>query len=196
MASQDNAWQEQALITIEKIDATLGQYEFSSLTETIDIDQGDKDIEGVPLVNGGRVVKYTPEGDTSVSLDMYVTGVNGLAATPTGIANLFHGFAGETGSNTTVRDKFRVTILWTSDTTCTNASSTATAASTSSQRFAIANAYVTSYKTSFTDGIQKVSATFKIAPFNKTGTANILEEQTDDTSLTALSAYTATTNFR
>lgn len=193
MATQDNAWLEQALVSIEKEAGTA--YEFATITETIDLDSGDKDIEGIPTLGGGRVVKYTPEGDTSITLELYPTGVNGLAATPTGVANLFHGFAGETGSNTTVRDKFRVAILWTNDTTATSGMG-ASAASTSAQRFAIAKAYCTSHKTSFTDGIVKVTATFKCAAFNKTGTGNILEEEADNTALSTLSAYTSTTNFR
>ena len=194
MASQTNAWLETALVTITKLAGT--DYEFAALTETIDIDQGDKDIEGIANVAGGRVVKWTPEGDTSITLEMYPTGVNGLA-TPDGVANLFHGFTDtSTGSNSRVRDLFRISVLWTNDTTATSGAG-ATAASTSNKRFALANAYATSYKTSFTDGIQKVTITFKTTPFNKAGdTSNILEEGINNTASTTLTAYTTVANFR
>ena len=194
MASQTNAWLETALVTITKLAGT--DYEFAALTETVDIDQGDKDIEGIANVAGGRVVKWTPEGDTMITLEIYPTGVNGLES-PDGVANLFHGFTStSTGSNSRTRDLFRVAVLWTNDTTATSGAG-ATAASTSNKRFVLANAYVTSYKTSFTDGIQKSTVTFKAVPFDKAGTtSNILEEGIDNTASTALTAYTITANFR
>ena len=45
--------------------------QFSSIVETADFDIGEKDIEGLALVNGGRVTKYIPEGDSSITFEVY-----------------------------------------------------------------------------------------------------------------------------
>ena len=45
--------------------------QFNSIVETADFDVGEKDIEGLALVNGGRVTKHTPEGDSSVTFEVY-----------------------------------------------------------------------------------------------------------------------------
>ena len=45
--------------------------QFNSIVETADFDVGEKDIEGLALVNGGRVTKHTPEGDSSITFEVY-----------------------------------------------------------------------------------------------------------------------------
>ena len=65
----EDAWMEEALVAISIIDGS--DVQFAALTETIDFDVGEKDIEGIPLVNGGRVTKWNPEGDTTVTLEAY-----------------------------------------------------------------------------------------------------------------------------
>ena len=61
----NDAWMEECLIAISKIGGS--DLTFHALTETVDFDIGDKDIEGVPLVNGGRVTKWTPEADSTIT---------------------------------------------------------------------------------------------------------------------------------
>ena len=65
----DDAWMENALIGISIIGSE--EVQFSSIVETADFDVGEKDIEGLALVNGGRITKYTPEGDSSVTFEVY-----------------------------------------------------------------------------------------------------------------------------
>ena len=65
----NDAWMEECLIGISKIGGE--EVQFSSLMETADFDIGDKDIEGIPLVNGGRVTKWTPEADSSMTFEAY-----------------------------------------------------------------------------------------------------------------------------
>ena len=65
----NDAWMEESLISISKIGGD--EVQFSSLMETADFDIGDKDIEGIPLVNGGRVTKWTPEADSTVTFEAY-----------------------------------------------------------------------------------------------------------------------------
>lgn len=64
-----DAWMETCLIGISKIGRE--EVQFASITETADFDIGEKDIEGLALVNGGRVTKWTPEGDTTITFEAY-----------------------------------------------------------------------------------------------------------------------------
>ena len=65
----DDAWMEECLIGISVIGGE--EVQFASLTETADFDIGDKDIEGLALVNGGRVTKHNPEGESSITFEAY-----------------------------------------------------------------------------------------------------------------------------
>ncbi len=65
----DDAWIETCLIGIAKIGGE--EVQFSSITETSDFDIGEKDIEGMALVNGGRVTKWSPEGDSTITFEAY-----------------------------------------------------------------------------------------------------------------------------
>jgi len=65
----DDAWMETCLIGVSKIDGE--EVQFASNTETVDFDIGEKDIEGVALTNGGRMTKWTPEGDSSITFEAY-----------------------------------------------------------------------------------------------------------------------------
>ena len=65
----DDAWMEECLIGISVIAGE--EVQFASISETADFDIGEKDIEGLALVNGGRVTKHTPEGDSSITFEVY-----------------------------------------------------------------------------------------------------------------------------
>lgn len=65
----NDAWIETCLLEVAKISGEGVQ--FAAITETMDFDLGEKDIEGVPLVNGGRVTKWLPEGDRTITFEMY-----------------------------------------------------------------------------------------------------------------------------
>ena len=65
----DDAWMETCLIGISKIGGE--EVQFASITETSDFDIGEKDIEGIPLANGGRVTKHVPEGDSTITFEAY-----------------------------------------------------------------------------------------------------------------------------
>lgn len=65
----EDAWMEECLIGISKIDGQ--EVQFASITETSDFDIGEKDIEGIALNNGGRVTKWNPEGDSSITFEAY-----------------------------------------------------------------------------------------------------------------------------
>lgn len=196
----EDAWLEECYITIAKQDGS--DREFAALTETIDIDAGEKDIEGIPLVNGGRVVKWSPEGDTTITFEAYPLQVGTeIGATGVGYYDLLH--SSDTSGpirilNDRNRDKHRILIMWTNDSTVTSAKNT-TAANASAIRLGFAEAYFTSVKPSFTDGILKFTITAKVTAFDKSGAANILAESCAGTTgtdkLPAIALYTSANKF-
>jgi len=181
------AWSETALITVVGSSGTISTaMNIAALTDTIDIDQGDRDIEGVPSLSGGRMVKKLPEGDTEITFEGYPIGIGDAdSASPDGLMQAFLG-----GTDTTVpfsvdssnltRNTYSVYILWTDDTAAT-IGTTSIASGKNALRYKFANCYMTSCKASMTDGILKGTFKFKCPPRNQAGTANITVESTDGT---------------
>ena len=47
------------------------EVQFATVTETVDIDVGAKDIEVVANLAGGRLVKFSPQDITTITLEAY-----------------------------------------------------------------------------------------------------------------------------
>ena len=199
-AATDDAWMETCLIAVSI--AAGSDVQFAGLTETVDFDIGEKDIEGIPLVNGGRVTKFTPEGDSSITFEAYPlqagtdTGTTGL-----GFFDLMHSQDASVPirvTNDRARAKYRVLVLWTNDPTPTTAQAT-TANTYSALRIGMADGHFTSVKPSFTDGVLKYTVTFKTAAFDKSGTGNVMMESCAGASesdiLPDITSYTSTAKF-
>ena len=201
MATQNqDLWTEKALVSIAAQGGT--DITFQSLTETIDIDPGEKDIEQIVLTSGGRLVKFVPEGLTTVTIEAYPkeVGSKDISAATAG-AGFFDLMQAEDTTqplritSTTQRDKYRLVICWTEDTTVTNAVSAATGAN-KQKRFIFSDGYFTAVKPSFTDGNLKYTITFKVPPRDESNVANIYFESTDGSaSLTVLQSYTSATKL-
>lgn len=199
MTMNAGAWSETCLIEICPKGGSAVQ--LAAMTETVDIDMGDKDVEQVTTLKGGRVIKKIPQDITTITFEGYPMGISAVAtAGDFGVSQFFHMTNAATydateplAVNASIgRDLFRVCILWTEDMSLTMASAVTTAAK-SAYRYTVANAYMTSMKPSFTDGVLKVTFSFKVAPFNKQGTAQIHEESTAlTTAMPVLSTYDAT----
>jgi len=162
--------------------------EFAGMTEDITaIDWGDRDIEGVALVNGGRVVKTMSMGDESVTLKLYPTDtlLDDGSDVANGIAQLFHPQAAEDTSypavadNSIYRRKFGLIILWAE--TLPAVADALPAESKTAYRVQVVNAYMTSYKLNYDDKVMSAEVTFKWAPFQKDAGSNKREESTDGT---------------
>jgi len=196
----DDAWQEKCLIAISV--QAGSDVTFHGITETVDFDIGEKDIEGVPILNGGRVCKWTPEGDSSVTLEAYPMAVGtDTGTTGEGFFDLLH--SADTGDvlgilNTRDRNKYRILVMWTNDASVTTAQS-ATTDTHSAVRFGFADGHFTSVKPSFTDGILKYTVTFKCPAFDKAGVANVKFESCEGTGasdlLPAIASYTSSYKF-
>jgi len=191
MTLNAGAWSETALVTITKLDGS--NVEFAALTETIDIDMGDKDVDQITNVGGGRMVKKTPQDITTITFEGYPLDIDSTEGS--GVSQMFEGGTWDTvepleTEASLSRDLFRIAILWTDDTAATSGAGS-TSASTNSYRINFAHCWMNSMKPSFTDGILKFTFSFKCPAFNPVGTANIKEQSGDNTALVALSAYSS-----
>ena len=199
-AAIDDAWMETCLIAISLQGGS--DIQFAGITETLDFDIGEKDIEGIPLVNGGRVTKWTPEGDSSITFEAYPlqagtdTGASGL-----GFYDLMHSVDASVPirvTNDRDRDKYRVLVMWTNDPTPTTAQAI-TNANFSALRIGMADGHFTSVKPSFTDGMLKFTVTFKVAAFDKSAGGNVMMEScagsTGADILPAVASYTSSAKF-
>lgn len=204
MANIPDTWSEVAKISIA---AQAGaDVQFAALTETIDIDIGDKDFDVISILSGGRLVKFTPEEPTEITLEAYPVQAGNAAAayggTGTGFFDLMH--SADTSQPTTisvdrVRTKYRVAIMWTTDTVSTTyAESQQVSPANACLRVVAADGYFTSVKPSFTDGVLKFTVKFKVPPFDKSASANVKMESLDGTTtatLTALASYSSSTKW-
>lgn len=196
----EDAWMETCLISISKIGGS--ELAAHGVTETVDLPFAEKDIEGVPLVNGGRVTKWTPEGDSEITLEAYPLQVGtDTGSTLQGFEDLMNSVDASVPIrviNDRNRDKYRIIVMWTNDATATTAVS-ATAENASALRCGLADAHITSVQKSFTDGILKYTIKFKCAAFDKSGAGNVLNESaagsTASDKLPAIAAYTTSNKF-
>ncbi len=188
-----DAWSEWGLLAIAAKGQSDVEYSGRIATDSLDIDSGDKDFDIINLLNGGRLEKPTPEGETVITFDAYFPDI---ATGGSGILQLFHTTSDNWDStqplevtNSRNRDQFRVVILWTDDTSVTSATAQVPSGS-KGLRLIITDARLISAKMSFGDGILKTTVKFKVAPFSRTGTSNIKWQSTDGSAaLEALSSY-------
>ena len=175
------AFSETALIEICPLGGDPKNY--ASLVETIDIDEGDKDMEQIVTLSGGRLYKKIPQAETTITFEGYPIGTDpayGPSQFFAGITNTVYDTAAAVQNYATRnRNLFRVTILWTTDTTCTTAGGNISTG-TNGYRYSVAHCLMTSCKKSFTDGVLKFTFSFKVPAFNKNGISHILEESTPD----------------
>ena len=200
-----DAWEEVALVTIQKKGATA--YQYAAITETIDIAQGDYPGESVPNMAGGRIWKQSPEEDGEFTLEIYPINIDS-AASNTGLMQEFNGgtmdtsqpLATDTALKASVfdasqkqRDRFIVAIMWTDDAGQSSAMDTTTTTNAVALRFYAKECRITSHKAEFTDGILKTTVTFKYPGMNKAGAIKSWAwESTNETEGTPLPALTYT----
>jgi len=200
-----DAWKEFCLIGIipEAYPTGAGggtEIAFAGMTEDISgMDWGDRDIEGMALVNGGRVVKNSPMEDESITFKMYpVDQLLDTANVANGVAQLFHPQTAEDVTqpvvvdNSIYRRRFGLILLWANTLPAT--AGALPAEGVNAERVQIINAYMTSYKLNYDDKVLSAEVTFKWAPFSKAATANKREESTDG-SVQLAAAITSSTSF-
>lgn len=194
-----DTWSEVALIGVAAQSAS-NDTKFQAITETVDIDIGDKDFDVIATLSGGRLVKFTPQEPTTITLEAYpVQAGTDTGTTGEGFFDLMNTADAAQPQDIDVdrtRNKYRIAIMWTNNTSLTSADSEIGTAY-SGLRVVAADGYFTSVKPSFTDGTLKFTVTYKVPPFDSSGTANVVIQSTDITgaTLTALSSYTSATKW-
>jgi len=198
-----DVWSETALIAISAQSGT--DVKFACMTETIDIDIGDKDFDVIAGLCGSRLIKFTPEDVTTVTMEAYPlqagTANMTTATTGTGFFDLMNSI--DTINPLVIpvdrsRNPYRIAIMWTDKTTETDATAQIVTPTNTCLRFVAAGGYFTSVKPSFTDKILKFTVNYKVPPFDSSGSANIkLESVAGATTatLTALNSYTSTVKW-
>jgi hypothetical protein len=191
-----DAWQKHAIITID--DGTYN-VTLQALTETIDLDIGEREIDIINLLNLGQIAKFGAMGLTTLTFEGYAlkagtSDASGSAAT--GFWDIFaykptRYLAGTTDTDlaepqaipvTNQITRLRIMILWTNDSGVTTATSAVTSGlGYKGKRFGIADCICTGHKESFTDGVLKTTLTFKGLAFSKNASARIMMESGQDT---------------
>ena len=198
--AQPDMWSETALVAIT---AQAGSdVKFASITSTVDIDIGEKGFDAIATLAGGRLVKFTPQEPTTITLEAYPLEAGTDAGTDgIGFWDLMN-TADATQpiqiSADRTRNKYRVAIMWTDSTAQTDAAGQIGSPTNSALRVVASDGYFTSVKPSYTDGELKFTVTFKVPPFDKSGTANVKIESVDGTAtatLATLASYTSSTKW-
>jgi hypothetical protein len=185
---------ETALVSLSKQDDF--EAEFMTITETADFTFGDKDFDVIATLGGGRLVKFNPQGESEITLELYpVEAGSSLssAGAGKGVWDLFGpGINNDTSQPVRVqfsrtRQPLRLSFLVTDDTTVTTASA-AINLNQAGLRVIVKNCYITKADLSYTDKIAKVTATFKAPPFDKSGNPNVEIQSTDGTATMTMNA--------
>jgi len=194
----DGTWSEFCKVGICAQSGT--EVEFQSVTETVDIDIGDKDFDAIATIGGARVVKFTPQEPITITLEAYTTqaGTQSGSTIGQGFFDLLNTTDGTQPIEIDVdriRTPYRLVVLWTNDQNNTGPSG-AVLSNKDALRMVAADGRFTSVKKSFTDGVLKCTVTYKVKPFDSSGNANFKMESTDATEpLSALAAYTSSTKW-
>lgn len=209
-----DSWSETALVTLN-IQGVSGDFHMQCMTETIDVDWGEKGVDSVPTVCGGRIAKFNPEEDTTLTLEGYPLNagfVEGSDVNVDGVMNFLYGAVvdgtDDSGAGTLTamaitssrtRRKVRAIIRWT-ESSSVNAEDLMLG-NTQNLRMIFADGYVTSAKHAFTDGVLKVTMEAKFPPFDRTGASNFKLQSQDGNGATAaqdipaVPAYTTSVKF-
>ncbi len=189
-----DAWQRECLIEVS--DGTT-HVQLAGLTETVDIDTGERELDVLNLLNLGQIPKHGGHGITTVTFEGYpleVGTVGSGAQTGTGFWDIFAEIPGKDTEPqqiliTNEVNRMRVVILWTDETGETLASGALTSGALGA-RFILSDCYCTSHKTDFTDGIMKVTLMFKGTAFENSASARMKMESIDGSAgLSALNTY-------
>lgn len=195
-----DTWSETALVSVTK--QAGAETECISITDTIDIDIGDKDFETIATLKGGKLVKFTPQEDTTMTFEAYpVEAGTDSGTTAKGFFDLLH--TADTSQPVVipvdrVRTKYRVAIMWTDSTSITSAASQVVAPTNNALRIVASDGYFISCKPSFTDDVLKFTVKYKVPAFDSSGSANVKMESISGSStstLTALQSYTSTVKW-
>ena len=192
-----DTWNETFLFGVEDMDGD--EVQFAGITEDITgLDFGEKGMDGIAIANGGRLNKFTPQGDESVTLKVWERdcGTDGA-----GFAQLFNWLGTEDTTdpllvpNTRTRKPFQIIFTWADNLSSLATAGTATVADHAAYRISIRNAFITSRKINFDDKNMNAEITFKWTPFGRDSYANKKEESTESTAIPVKTDFTSANRY-
>jgi len=194
MAMNEKAWFNEAYVSVQGLSGT--EYQLTTKTTAISQTGGNFDLEGIDTF-GGKISKLTTRDDFEISFE----------GIPTSHADYDWAWAGQTAATafgasgvtitTSTTTKYRVTFLWTNQTSMTSAALQAITNSNEAYRKSYADLYCTGVETNMDAGdVLKSTLTFKGTEEDSNGVKNWLISAKDTTSgtLSALNAYTSSTS--
>jgi len=194
MTAITDPFQELALVSIQAKGGTA--YQFAGIIDEISPSIGDRDIEGKPLINGGRIVKKTPQTDHELKLKIYPTSINMIDG-----SDLIQGFFDVdanwddteplSSTNTHNQEIFQVCVAWCNDKTKMLTANGTSTLGTQARRIILKEARMTSYKDSFDDMLVSAEVTFKAPAFDINGTGTLTYQSNEEGGSTALVSVTA-----
>lgn len=202
------SFQERVFIAIEEKDSG-NQADFASNFNEVGFENGNKDFDQEALMNGGFHRTRTVEEPSTFSGEAFIGGPQidtGDTSTPEGMAEYFYEAEGpdhnptegvyQFHNGTLKRSKFRVTILWTTDSNVSTATD-AVASGEKAFRKVIRDLNLIDYNENFDDMETKAEFEFKTTARTVTAKANVGEwglDGTGTTGLDALDPYATDTN--
>lgn len=181
-------------LSITPIDGS--DMDFKAIIETVDLGGGAKEMESIPTIADGRLVKFNAQEDFEITLEGYAVECASSSTTGNGFYDLMYSSNTDSTQPLSVsvdndRTKHRLVILATDNNSQTNATS-ATSSGDRAMKWTFKNGYFTNVAASFTDGVWKFTVTFKCPPKDKSGASNLTIESSDGTAvIPASDSYTS-----
>ena len=190
MAFPCNGWQEKAYITITEKGGS--DYEFMAYSEDIKIKFGSKDFDLVHTLGDAVYKKYSPVGETTVTISLYAI----KGADEPAITQLFFGDTSDTTQPISVdfsktRKEVRLAVLWTEASGISSATD-AVSAGEAATRVVLKEGEIIDFDLEFaTDTALKGTVTIKFPPYDCDGNKTINVESTDGSDASGLSALSS-----
>lgn len=201
MANQPDTWSEVAKVAFSAQGGS--DVQFDSITTTIDITFGEKGFDVIANLKGGRLVKFTPQEPTEITLEAYAVDAGTTTGTTgTGFVDLLYTPDVDQSDGIVIpfdrtRSKYRAIVMWTTDTGA-DAEDAISSPTNSALRVVAADGFFIKADPSYTDGELKWNIMHRTPPFDKSAVANVKVESINGTftgTLAAIPAYTSSNKF-
>lgn len=199
--AQPDIWSEVAKVAFSAQGGS--DVQFHSITSTVDITFGEKGFDVIATLAGGRLVKFTPQEPTEITLEAYaVDAGTDTETTGKGFFDLLHTTDTDQSDGIVIpvdrtRTKYRAIVMWT-DLTSADAQDEITSPTNSAMRVVAADGYFIKADPSYTDLELKWTIMHRTPPFDKSGNANVKVESIDGLvtgTLVAVPSYTSSVKF-
>lgn len=200
--AQPDIWSEVAKVAFSAQGGS--DVQFDSITSTVDITFGEKGFDVIATLKGGRLVKFTPQEPTEITLEVYpVDAGTDTGTTGKGFFGMLHTEDTDQADGGIVipvdrtRTKYRAIITWT-DNASADAEDAIVSPTNSGMRVVAADGFFIKADPSYTDGEQKWNIMHRTPPFDKSAVANVKVESIDGIvtgTLAAVPSYTSSVKF-